>query len=142
MPEGSYSSLRATCLKEDFLLTSDAIINLILGLLLLFLPLGIDEMLGVPVPHNYFYSSILGAVLAGIGIALLIERFRSDKDISGLGLAGAIAINLPGAFILIYWLLFGELHIPLRGFILLWIIALIVLVTGIVELMLKSKSDS
>ena len=57
---------------KDLLLMIDAIINLILGAVLLFVPRLTIEFLGLPAENTYFYPSILGAVLFGIGIALLM----------------------------------------------------------------------
>jgi hypothetical protein len=48
----------------------------------------------------YFYPNALGGVLSGIGIALLIEAFREPNGLVGLGLGGAIAINLCDGFTL------------------------------------------
>ncbi|NNL76349.1 MAG: hypothetical protein HKO68_08445, partial [Desulfobacterales bacterium] len=88
--------------------------------------------------NTNFYPVILGAVLFGIGIALLIERYGAHKDIRGLGLGGAIAINLCGAGVLLTWLLVSPLDIPLRGYIILWSIAIIVLIVGLAELIAKT----
>jgi hypothetical protein len=124
--------------KHKVLLVIDGIINLILGLLLLLFPLGIAQILGVPESDINFYPSILGAVIFGIGIALIIEVYGKPKGIRGLGLGGAIAINLCGAGVLLVWLLLKRFEIPLRGQIILWSIALIVLLVGIIELITKS----
>jgi hypothetical protein len=124
--------------KHKILLVIDGIINLILGLLLLLFPLGIAQIFGVPESDINFYPSILGAVIFGIGIALIIEVYGEPKGIRGLGLGGAIAINLCGAGVLLIWLLLKGFEIPLRGHIILWAIALIVILVGIVELITKS----
>ncbi|MBN2179965.1 MAG: hypothetical protein JW743_11115 [Deltaproteobacteria bacterium] len=124
--------------KHKVLLVIDGIINLILGLLLLLFPLGIAQILGVPESDINFYPSILGAVIFGIGIALIIEVYGKPKGIHGLGLGGAIAINLCGAGVLLVWLLLKRFEFPLRGQIILWSIALIVLLVGIIELITKS----
>ncbi len=124
------------------LLVIDGIINLLLGILLLLFPLGMDTVLGVPHVNTAFYPSILGAVLFGIGIALLLECFNKSKNISGLGVEGAIAINLAGAITLVIWLLVHPFDIPLRGFIILWSIVVLVLGIGGVEIIMgKSKRD-
>ncbi|MEA3440165.1 MAG: hypothetical protein U9R58_07775, partial [Chloroflexota bacterium] len=68
------------------------------------------------------------------GLALLMEHFGSDRGIRGLGLGGAIVINLCGAITLAFWLLSGRLQIPTRGHIVLWTIAGIVLLIGLVEI--------
>ena len=124
--------------KHKTLLVIDAIINLVLGVLLLFFPAGVVELLGLPLTNTNFYPSILGAVLFGIGVALLIERYGASKNIRGLGLGGAIAINLCGAGVLLLWLLIAPFDIPLRGNVILWSIAIIVLIVGFVEIIAKS----
>ena len=123
--------------KHKTLLVIDAIINLVLGVILLFFPAGVVELLGLPLTNTNFYPSILGAVLFGIGIALLIERYGASKNIRGLGLGGAIAINLCGAGVLLLWLLIAPFDIPLRGNVILWSIAIIVLIVGFVEIIAK-----
>ena len=82
--------------KHKTLLLIDGVINLVLGILLLLFPAGIVKLLGLPYTNTNFYPGILGAVLFGIGIALLIERYGALKNIRGLGLEGAIAINFCG----------------------------------------------
>ncbi len=123
--------------KHKTLLVIDAIINLVLGLLLLLFPAGVVELLGLPLTNTNFYPSILGAVLFGIGVALLIERYGASKNIRGLGLGGAIAINLCGAGVLLLWLLIAPFDISLRGNVILWSIAIIVLIVGFVEIIAK-----
>jgi hypothetical protein len=124
--------------KQEILLTIDGIINVFLGVLLLLFPFGISELLGVPKSNTNFYPTILGGVILGIGIALFIERYGFKSKIRGLGLGGAIAINICGALVLLIWLLINPFDLPLKGYIILWIIALGVLVIGIVELVAKS----
>jgi hypothetical protein len=124
--------------KHRTLLTIDGVVNILLGVLLLLFPLGIGEVLGVPQAQDDFYPTILGGVIFGIGIALFIERFGADRNIRGLGLGGAIAINLCGSLTLLIWLIFSPPAIPLRGSILLWVIGILVFGIGIVELAGKS----
>ena len=123
---------------HKILLTIDGIINLVLGILLLLFPLGTAELLGVPKSNLNFYPTILGAVIFGIGIALLIERFGVSRNIRGLGLGGAIAINLCGAIALLIWLVSTPFNIPPRGHVILWSIVIIVLLVGIVEIFARS----
>jgi len=120
-------------MRSPHLLTIDAVINLALGLLLALFPRPVAEVLGVPVPASPFYASILGAVLTGIGLALLVERFRARHGVAGLGLAGAICINVCGAGVLAVWLIAGELTMPLRGRVFLWAVAIVILGLSIVE---------
>ena len=124
-------------MKKITLLTLDAVINLILGLLLLFFPKNLVVFLGVPSVESAFYPNILGAVLFGIGIALLVNRCR---ETSGLGLLGAISINLCGGITLAIWLLTGDLTLPVRGFIFLW--TLVLLLIGISGFELISSRSS
>ena len=124
--------------KQKNLLLIDGIANLVIGVLLLLFPLGVAEFLGVPQPESHFYPTILGGVILGIGIALLIERYGFEAGLRGLGLGGAIAINICGSLVLLGWLIIAPPSIPLRGLILLWIIGLLVLGIGLVELATKS----
>jgi hypothetical protein len=121
--------------KEDTLLLVDAIINLALGIPLAFFPRGAAEFLGIPIPNIPFYASILGAVLMGIGLALLIERSTHSRGMTGLGIGGAIAINLCGAGALSAWLIGGELDLPLRGTLFLGFVAALVFVAALFEIL-------
>ena len=111
---------------------------MLLGVLLLSFPLGMASILGVPIPNSNFYPTILGAVLFGIGIALLIDAYGDQSGIRGLGIAGAIVINFCGAGILILWLIFTSLNLPVRGNIILWTITIVVLAIGCIELINKN----
>jgi hypothetical protein len=124
---------------HKLLLIIDSIINLILGILLLLFPLGIARYLGVPESELAFYPTILGAVLLGIGIALLIELNKESFKFSGLGLGGAIIINLLGSIVLLLWLIFKDLRIPMHGEILLWIIGLSIFSIAVIELIAIKK---
>ena len=82
-------------------------------------------------------------LVAGLGLALLLERWKPGGWATGLGLTGAIAINLCGAGVVVGWLLFAPQMIPPRGRITLWIIALLVIGIGLIELQhrLRAKTD-
>ena len=123
-------------MKYSLVLIIDAVINLILGILLLTFCEKIVALLGVPNTNQYFYPNILGGVLIGIAIALTIEAFRKPKGLVGLGLGGAVAINLCGGMVLAYWLLFKNLSIPTGGRIFLWILVLILVVISSIELLI------
>ena len=105
--------------------------------MLLLFPAGIADLLGLPPTDTNFYAGILGAVLFGIGIALLVERYGEIKNIRGLGLGGAIVINFCGAGVLFLWLFFVPFDIPLRGKCILWSIAAGVILIGVIELFAK-----
>lgn len=115
----------------------DASINLLLGVLLLVFPRTVVESLGVPPSESGFYPSIFGAVLIGIGVALIVEW--RQKSLVGLGVGGAMAINLCGGMALAGWLLFGDLGIPLRGQIFLWgLVVVLVGISGVEALMTRN----
>lgn len=116
-------------MKHSPVLLLDALINLVLGIILLVLSPPIIEVLGLPVTDQYFYPNILGAILFGIGIALIIEFYRKESTFVGLGLAGAITINMCGGIVLLLWLIWGHLSLPATGKIILWVLA--VLLVGI-----------
>ncbi len=124
--------------KHKILLIIDGLVNIILGLLLLSFPLGTAGLLGLPQAGTNFYPTILGGVILGIGIALFIERCGKGRNIHGLGLAGAITINFCGAGVLLIWLLSKSLSLPLKGIVILWIVALVVLGVGLAEVIKKS----
>ena len=128
-------------LNHKAFLLIDGIVNLILGILLLLFPLGVAETLGVPQAESNFYPTILGGVIFGIGIALLLEAYGEKRKIRGLGIGGAIVINFCGAGILVLWLIFEPLTLPLRGIITLWIVAVVVLGLGLLETLTKTWRD-
>jgi len=110
----------------------------VLGAILLFFPVGLVEFLGLPPTNTYFYASILGAVIFGIGVTLFLELYGIQADVRGLGLGGAIALNLCGGGALLVWLVAVPLDIPLRGKIVLWLVVVLVLAIGLVEITAKS----
>ena len=122
------------------LLLMDAIINLFLGILLGLFPEKVIGLLGLPLVSIPFYANILGGVLFGIGLALLLERSQTGSRFSGLGLDGAIAINLCGGAVLAFWLLFGSIDVPVHGKMIMWSLAVILFVISIFELAARRKS--
>ena len=133
-------------MRSSKVLMVDAGINFILGILLLLtiiFPERITQFFGVPMVKNAFYPSILGAVLFGIGIALVLESYRTNPEqLVGLGIGGAVAINLCGGAVLIGWLIFGDLHLPLRGTVFLWSIGLILITISGCELLMHPRRSS
>ena len=133
--------------KRRLLLGVDAFVNVFLGLILLLFPAGLGDLLGLPRTNTYFYPTILGGILFGIGLALFIEWRDAGRGVHGLALPGAIAINLSGAVVLLLWLAFGELALPARGRVALWLVAIVVLGISMVEIAAspwgkKDKNDT
>ena len=112
----------------------DALINLLIGVLLLAFRPGLVGFLGIPHAAQPFYPTVLGAVLTGIGFALLLECYRGPNGPVGLGLGGAIAINLCAGLVLASWLASGMLMIPARGQVILWSLVIIAVVISAIEL--------
>ena len=120
--------------KQKSLLRIDAVINIILGFLILLFPAGSLDLLGLPPVSNYFYTTVLGGVLMGIGLALLLESSGAREGFRGLGLGGAICINLCGGGALLVWLLVSPINLTLSGMLVLWAVCLVVLGIAAVEL--------
>ena len=127
--------------KHRRLLLVDAIVNLVLGALLLLAPAGVLDLLGLPPMDTYFYTMILGAVIVGIGVALLLEVSGRQTRFRGLGLGGAIAINLCAGVALVLWLIVAPLGLPLRGTLVLWGVAIVVLAIAAAELGTRLGKD-
>jgi hypothetical protein len=126
-------------MRESLALTIDAVVDLLLGLALLLFPAGLPRWLGLPTADPPFFASILGAVLAGVGLALLAERFCSRFGMTGLGTGGALLINFCGAGALVAWLASGRLALPTRGSVLLWAAGIVVLALGLLETALSLR---
>lgn len=133
------STPREVSPRDRAVLVLDAVVNLALGLPLIFFSRELAGWLGLPVPDSPFYPSVLGAVLTGIGVALLVECFADRSRLYGLGLGGALCINLCGVAVLAVWLTHGALELPARGVILLWGIVVTVGGLSAVELSLSSR---
>ena len=124
--------------KTLITLMLDAVINYTLGILCILYPF-VAELIGVPIVENSFYPNLLGAILIGIGIALTIECYRKQVGMIGLGLGGAVAINLSGGFVLVLWLIFGDLNIPFKGYLFLWSLAIILVFISLIEIFIHLK---
>ena len=122
-------------MRRKISLLTDAGLNFILAVLLLCFSPELADFLGVPSVQNNFYPNILGAVFLGITIALVIEAYRDTTDgrKTGLGLAGAVSINICGGIVLLYWLLLGNMELPLKGKIFLWTLDLLLLLVSTME---------
>jgi hypothetical protein len=60
----------------------------------------------------------------------------------GLGLGGAVAINLSGGLALIFWLIFGDLNIPFRGHFFLWSLAIILVGISLIEIYIHLENST
>jgi len=124
---------------RSVLLFIDAVINVALGALLLAFPAPLVALLGVPPVESTFYPSVLGAVLIGIGVALLVEQAHRGPETRGLGLIGAVSINLSGGTVLVAWLVAGSLALPTRGTLFLWTLAAVLVGLSLIELVAERQ---
>ena len=118
-------------MKRSTLLELDGVGNLLLGIPLLLFPTAVSNFLGISTAGTTLYPVVLGSVFFGIGIALLVERFI--PSLSGLGLGGAMTINLIFGLALIAWLLLSQTALPLRGAVVLWGLAVILVAISAAE---------
>jgi len=116
----------------------DALLDLALGIPLAVHPLGLIRLAGLPPAIQPFYPSLLGAVLIGIGIALLIQR--SKESAGGLGMAGAASLNLCGAAALAAWLWAGGLETAAWTRAALWALTAVLAALGVVGLAMLAWS--
>jgi len=112
-------------MNRTAILRVDAVLNLVAGLPLVFFPGLVAGLLGLPAPAQPFWPSLLGAVLTGVGVALFMESVRGQRRAIGVGLLGAVCINLCRVAVLVAWLVGGSLALPVRGVIVLWAVAVI-----------------
>ncbi len=122
-------------MRESTLVEIDGFGNVILGLLFILLPVGLADTLGIPIDESGFYSTVLGGILIGIGIALLVERFGRGERVVGLGLVGAISINLSFGIVLGLWLLIRTVEVSRQGTVLLWLLVIILIGISSIELL-------
>lgn len=127
-------------MKPSKLLLVDGAVNFALGVTLITFHPAVVEFLGIPVTDQPFYPTILGGVLFGIGVALFVEYFRETVPTIGLGLVGAMAINLCGGLVLGFWLIRGNLNIAPHGRIVLWALVFILVVLGGLELLFTIRN--
>ena len=129
------------CMKHMVLII-DAIINFVLGIVLIVYPIQLIRFLGIPEAMSPFYPSLLGAVLCGIALALVIEYYRSPTGLVGLGLGGAVVINICGAFILIVMMVRHAVHMPLQGHLFLWILVVVLIFISAIELVVYTNAKA
>ena len=123
----------AVRMLEAVLLWIDAGLNFLLGLVLVSLPPALLRALGLPYPTTVLYPRIFGGVLIGIAVALALEALA--PALGGLGLGGAIAINLSGAVVLVGCLVSRQSQVSWRGKLVLWYVVAVLVVLSAAELL-------
>ena len=71
---------------------------------------------------------------------MALEFWKPHERLGGLGLGGAIAINMCGGIVLAAWLLSGSLEMPLRGYIVLWTLAAVLVAISAMELIVRIRN--
>lgn len=122
--------------------TVDGVANLLFGLVLLVFPRAFFEALGIPWTEHGLYPTILGGVLVGIGVALVQERRSGGGGAKGLGLAGAVAINLSAGLAIAAWLVLSEANeLQASGRIFLWLLVLFLVALSAGEVAAQRREE-
>ena len=120
-------------MKTKVIFLIDAFIGLVFSIGLLIFPENIVNWLGLPSITNRFYPVLLGASFLGISIALIIEYYRKNDVRVGLGYTGAAAIDFTIGISLGLLLIFGNLNIPAKGQIFLWVMVILLISISVTE---------
>ncbi len=112
------------------LLAFETILKLVGGVSLLFFPLTVSRVFGLPMAPSGFWPRLLGAVLIGIAGATYLEMVKHN----GLSIAACVIINLVGASTIIGLLIFKGAGNTRRGRATLGILALLLMVLLLVEI--------
>ncbi len=118
------------------LLSLEVLVHAGLALLLLAVPGLLIRTLGWPPEPMRFWPRLLGAMQAAIalGIVTTLMRWSHDGMSAGIGLAGAIVINLTMAFALFSMLFLGPYAPTRRGRFVIGVLAGILLLLALVEI--------
>lgn len=125
------------------LLTVDGVANLLFGIALLAFPRPFFETLGIPWTGHGLYPTILGGVLVGIGIALMQEARSRFEGAKGLGLTGAVAINLAAGLAIAAWLVrSGADDVSASGRVFLWLLVLFLVGLSAGEIAAQRRAET
>lgn len=114
------------------LLWIETLLKFVPGVLLVLAPLTTLRVLGLPRPEIGFWPRLTGALLVGIAGALFLEGAWPGHG--GLGLAGAIVINLCGASVLASLLTLEAGPTTTRGRTTIWLIVCVLVVVSVFEI--------
>lgn len=114
------------------LLWIDTLLKLSGGLILALAPLTISRALGLPTGESGFWPRLLGAVLIAIAGAIYVEGKGGGPR--GLGLGGLVVINLLSATWLMALLVMRAAAQTVRGKLILWLLAAVLIVLSLFEL--------
>jgi hypothetical protein len=114
------------------LLWIETLLKLSGGVTLALFPFTTARLLGLPVSAAGLWPRLLGAVLIGLAGAAFIEG--STPGSRGLGLAGAVLINLVSAAMLIVLLMLERAAATMRGRGALWALAIGLVILSLFEI--------
>ena len=110
----------------DQLLWLETLLKGGIGLVMLFVPITAAKVAGLPHGNTAFWPRLFGAALIGIAAAFAVEGYTQlnpNVTASGLGLGGAVMINLITILSLIGTIIFKGVTTR-RGLLLIWSLSL------------------
>lgn len=120
----------------DQLLWIETILKGSIGLIMIFLPITAARIAGFPHGNTSFWPRLFGAALLGIAGAFAVEGYNvagGAIEAKGLGLGGAVTINLTAILSLFGTLIFAGVTTR-RGKILIWLMILLLLFLTLFEI--------
>jgi hypothetical protein len=121
---------------SDQLLWFETLLKGSIGLILIFLPITAARMAGLPHGNVAFWPRLFGAALLGIAGAFAVEGYNlagGAIEAKGLGLGGAVIINLTTIVSLFGTLIFSAVATR-RGKVLIWLMILVLLFLTLFEI--------
>ncbi len=120
----------------DQLLWLETLLKGGIGLVMLFAPITAAKIAGLPHGNTTFWPRLFGAALIGIAAAFAVEGYTQlnpNLTAGGLGLGGAVIINLVTILSLIGTIVFRGVATR-RGLLLLWSLSLTLTFLMLVEI--------
>lgn len=114
------------------LLWIETLVKLAPGLALLLAPGWTARALGLPRDPTGFWPRLLGGTLVGLAAGFVLEGWIGN--VHGIGLAGALAVNLAAAGTIAGLLILGKAAPSRRGRILLWLAVALLVLLALLEL--------
>ena len=120
----------------DQLLWFEILLKGTVGLVMLLMPVSAARLAGLPHTSSTFWPRLFGAALIGIAGAFAVEGYHQAGGAiaaKGLGLGGAVIINLTTLLALFGTLIFAAVA-TWRGRLLVWLLILLLLFLTVIEI--------